>query len=273
MKSIILCADDYGICLPVGEGIRQLVALKRLTAVSCMSSAPAWPLESALLKPLREQIDVGLHFNLTLGFDHSVPSLGTWLKKSLWAQIDQVAVAKAFLEQLNRFESAWGEAPDFIDSHQHVHIFPGIRNRLFQLIVKRYPAERRPWIRWVTPHLTGHDAPLKALILRVLSIGFAQKARLAGLSLPCGFEGIYSLSDKVDIATLMPGWLRRAKPGTVLMCHPSMSAEQDPEGIGLARLQEYQYLCGTAFDDACRCEKVTLSRWCNSQADTQLPLI
>jgi len=264
MKPIILCADDYGVCLPVGAGIRELVTLRRLTAVSCMSSALDWPAEAALLKPLRSQIDVGLHFNLTLGFENAVPSLTTWLKNSLTGHIDQVAVEGALLQQLDRFESVWGAPPDFIDGHQHVHIFPGIRNHLFRLIIERYPEGKRPWIRLVTPQLTGHDAPMKALILRMLSIGFAQDARLAGLELPSGFAGLYSLSGTAAFPAMMAGWLRRSSPGTVLMCHPSICAEHDPEGIGQARLREYQYLRGMEFDDTCKREQVTLARFCST---------
>ena len=261
MKSIILCADDYGLCEPVGAGIRELVVRRCLSAVSCMSSAPAWPEEAALLKPLRDQIDVGLHFNLTLGFAAPAPGLTTWLKNSLTGQSDLVAVEKAFLQQLDLFESVWGSPPDFIDGHQHVHVFPGIRHRLLQLISKRYPVGMRPWIRLVTPPLTGHDAPLKALIVRMLSLGFARNARQAGLDLPRGFAGLYSLSGTADFPAMMAGWLRHSAPGTVVMCHPSLCAEHDPDGIGQARLQEFQYLRSSAFDDTCTRLGITLARF------------
>jgi len=264
LKPIILCADDYGVSPSVGAGIRELVAARRLSAVSCLSTAPTWPEEAVLLKPLRAQIDVGLHFNLTLGFGHSAPSLMRWIGCSLTGHIGHAAVERELKQQLDRFESAWGEPPDFIDGHQHVHIFPGIRDHLFRLLADRYPAGRRPWIRRVNPVLTGHDAPIKALVLKLLSCGFSKNARQAGLALNSGFAGLYSLSEKADFPTMMSGWLRWAQPGTLLMCHPGICSEPDPEGIGPTREREFHYLRGKEFGEALNREGIVLVRFDSS---------
>jgi predicted glycoside hydrolase/deacetylase ChbG (UPF0249 family) len=163
LKQIIMCADDYGITPAVGDGIRQLVVAQRLSAVSCISNAPGWPGEAVLLKRLHGKIDVGLHFNLTLGFTQPAKSLSEWIRKSLTCQIDHLFVEREFSKQLDLFESAWGVTPDFIDGHHHVHIFPGIRKIIFHLLSNRYSATEVPWIRQVKPALIGHDAHLKAL--------------------------------------------------------------------------------------------------------------
>lgn len=261
MKPIILCADDYGISPSVGAGIRELVAKGRLSAVSCISNAPAWPQEAILLKPLRNHIDVGLHFNLTLGFTDTAPPLSGWIKNSLTGHIDQEHIRQEFRQQLDRFESAWGSPPDFVDGHQHVHIFPGIRCCLFRQLVNQYAIAKRPWIRRVTPSLIGHDAPMKTLILNMLSINFVKEAHIAGLKLSGAFAGAYSLSPQANFPAMMAGWLQRATPGTVLMCHPGMSADQDPEDIGQTRVQEFRYLTGEEFDKLCKREKINLRRF------------
>jgi chitin disaccharide deacetylase len=261
MKPIILCADDYGVTLSVGAGIRELIATRRLSAVSCMSIAPTWPAEAALLKPLRGRIDVGLHFNLTLGFGRPAPSLNQWLKDSLSGRIKKVTVEREFSDQLNRFESAWGGPPDFIDGHHHVHIFPGIRDLIFRQLVEHYPEAQRPWVRQVNPSLIGHDAPLKALVLQMLSIGFVQAARVAGLTITNGFAGLYSQSAQTNYPDMMIGWLRRARPGTLLMCHPGMVDEQDPEGTGAARVREFNYLRSQDFEVALSNERIVLARF------------
>lgn len=261
LKPVILCADDYAVTPAVSRGIRELAECRRLSAVSCMSTAPAWSEQAALLRPLRERIDVGLHFNLTLGFDRTVPGLASWLGSSLTGRIDRTLVERELLNQLECFEALWGEPPDFIDGHQHVHIFPGIRQPLLRLLSERYPAAQRPWVRRVSPALRGHDAPLKALSLRMLNAGLVRQARRRGIILTPAFAGLYSLSAQADYPAMMAGWLRRAVPGTLLMCHPSSSAEQDPDGIGEARLREFHYLRGQEFEDSLKREGVALVRF------------
>jgi chitin disaccharide deacetylase len=261
MKPIILCADDYGVSQSIGEGIRQLVAARRLSAVSCLSTAPLWPMEAALLKPFSGRIDVGLHFNLTLGFSSPVRSLNSWIIDSLCGRIEKNIVEKALRTQLEQFEAIWGEKPAFIDGHQHVHIFPGIRGIIFRLVVERYPQAQRPWIRRVNPPITGHDAPFKALALRILSVGFSTAALQAKLLLTNGFAGLYSLSAGAQYSQFMDGWLQRASPMTLLMCHPGLSALEDPDGIGGARINEFQYLQSEEFAVLLKNEKVALVRF------------
>lgn len=264
MKPIVLCADDYGITQAVGAGIRELTAARRLSAVTCMSSAPMWPAEAELLKPLQDKIDVGFHFNLTLNLGHSsVKNLTAWIISGLSGHINKDLVEREFLQQLERFESCWGKPPDFIDGHQHVHILPGIRRPLLRLLAERYPKAGRPWIRRVNPLLTGHDAPLKALILKILSMGFVKDARLAGLEVSNYFAGLYSLTATANFAAMMSGWLRQSQPGTVLMCHPSISAAQTPDGNGPARKREFQYLRSREFIKACENENIILTSFRN----------
>ena len=168
-------------------------------------------------------------------------------------------VEREFLQQLESFESSWGKPPDFIDGHQHVHIFPGIRRPILRLLAKRYSEAERPWIRRVNPLLSGHDAPIKALLLKILSIGFVRDCRQAGLIMSDYFAGLYSLTPTADFPAMMAGWLRQSQPGTVLMCHPSISAAQTPDGNGPARGREFQYLRSREFIKACENEKIIVT--------------
>ncbi len=263
MKPIILCADDYGATPPIGVAIRTLVAQGRLSAVSCLSDAPLWPAEAALLRPLRSGIDVGLHFNLTLGLATPKKDLGGWLKNCLSGAVDRQSVTTEFENQLDRFESIWGGAPDFIDGHQHVHVFPVIRNCIFSALSKRYRPTGMPWLRRVNPSLRGHDALLKALVVRLVSLGFSKMAQRAGARLSGQFAGLYSLSGQADFPTMMAGWLRRAQAGDLLMCHPGSEVSGDPDGIGAARLNEFTYLSSADFQHLCAHEKITLARFKN----------
>ena len=42
-RSITLCADDYGLHPAVDAAVQQLAESGRLSATSCMTTAPRWP--------------------------------------------------------------------------------------------------------------------------------------------------------------------------------------------------------------------------------------
>ena len=51
-----------------------------------------------------------------------------------------VAEIRAEIErQLDTFEKHLGFPPDHIDGHEHVHVLPGIRQSLFEVVSRRYP--------------------------------------------------------------------------------------------------------------------------------------
>src|SRR5512138_3236227 len=86
MKTVTLCADDFGLNEPVSRGIIELAEASRLSAVSCMSASPHWREHASWLAPLRGKIDIGLHLTLTglaplglmpqLAPDGTLPALG-----------------------------------------------------------------------------------------------------------------------------------------------------------------------------------------------------
>ncbi|PYL27152.1 MAG: hypothetical protein DMF45_13020 [Verrucomicrobia bacterium] len=66
---MIVCADDYGCSDDANRAIVELVAARRVSAVSCMAGLPHCAPDN--LKPLLEHadhIDVGLHFTVTARF-------------------------------------------------------------------------------------------------------------------------------------------------------------------------------------------------------------
>lgn len=261
MNTFILCADDYAVTPEVSEGIRQLVQQKRLSAVSCMVTSPFWETEAESLATLRDSADVGLHFNLTLGFDQDMPSLGKLILQSISGRIDRHWVRSELHKQLDLFEKHWGTRPDFVDGHQHVHVFPGVRDTLIGELAGRYREGDRPWIRQVNPSLTGHDTFIKALVLRLLARGFSRHARKNGFQLSGDFSGLYSLSPHADYPALMAKWLRATSENNLIMCHPGLASKQDPDGISATRYREWQYLRSDAFSKLCQQNKVAPGRF------------
>ncbi len=49
-----------------------------------------------------------------------------------WLRPEDLEVEIA--RQFSAFQSAFGRAPDYVDGHQHIHVFPQIREALLRVI-------------------------------------------------------------------------------------------------------------------------------------------
>ncbi len=256
--TVVLCADDYAQSSAISHGILALIEAGRLSATSCMADAPHWPAHAAWLRPHAGRIDIGLHFNLTHGFDGQHTGIGPWIIRSLCGRLDRQALRQHLLNQLQAFEAAMGRAPDFIDGHQHVHLLPGIRQVLFDVLAEF--TGPRPYLRLATPPLDGHDSPAKAAVLRALALGFARQARQRGLRLNAAFDGLYSLQPQADFAGMMQQWLNRAGPGSLIMCHPGEASADASDPIAATRPRELAHLGSDAFAAQLQSAGVRLGR-------------
>ncbi|WP_052063553.1 ChbG/HpnK family deacetylase [Nitrincola sp. A-D6] len=243
MKSVVLCADDFGLSAEINEGILQLLECQRLSAVSCMTCLPYWNSSALTLNTLRSRAAIGLHFNLTES--PRAVSLGHLMQQSLTGRLDHQWVRDELQRQLDDFENVLGCRPDFVDGHQHVQVFPGIRQVLIEVLQTRY-TDQQPWVRRVAPHLTGHDALVKALVLRLMSTGFATQMRRQQLPLTQAFAGLYSLNPNADFASLLHGWINQLPDGGLIMCHPGATGKS-VTGLALTRQRELAYLSGDSF--------------------------
>jgi predicted glycoside hydrolase/deacetylase ChbG (UPF0249 family) len=262
-KSVIACADDFAIHAAASDGIAKLAAMGRLSATSAMVLSPRWPQDVAQLHELRDQFDVGLHLDWTSDFavaaGHGMP-LGAAMRRAVLAGFEQ-AQAKAVIErQLDLFEAHWKAAPDFVDGHQHVQQFAGIRDALMAVLQRRYGTQS------VKPYLRISRAPpgLADLKSRVISAMGADA--LESIAVSTGFKragglfGIYNFRGNGSrYAALMAIWLARAPAAAILMCHPAQSAEPGDE-IGVARAQEFAYLASDEFATALQTAGVIIAR-------------
>ena len=195
---IALCADDYAQSEGVDAAIGELLHLKRLSAVSCFSTAPRWLSHAA--PALRELpkgcADIGLHFNLTEGFGQASPyRLPHLILRSFVQALDPGWMTRMLHAQLDAFEQGWGDAPDFIDGHQHVHQLPVVRQVLLQVVKERY-AGRPLWIRNTLP--TDPRWGGKARILQWLGgAALERDLKRASRHSNSGFAGVYGF-DRPD---------------------------------------------------------------------------
>ena len=211
IKGVILCADDFAIHASASEGIADLATQGRLSATSAMVLSPRWAQDVALLRPLRDQVDVGLHLDWTSDFamaaGHGL-SLKAAMLKALIGGFDPVSARTVIDRQLDAFEAHWQAPPDFVDGHQHVQQFAGIRQALVQALSSRYGSMSvKPYLRVSRP--APGMADLKSRIIAAMGANAIEKiADQASLACSKALLGIYDFSGpSTRYAQLMKGWL------------------------------------------------------------------
>jgi predicted glycoside hydrolase/deacetylase ChbG (UPF0249 family) len=258
LRRIWLCADDYGISPAVDRGIRDLIGRGRLNATSAMVVAPSFGNEAvkALLDTRRAAI--GLHVTLTAPFEPLTDfttlrggrflTLTNVLGMAMARRLDRTALEREIGAQLQAFADAFGRPPDFVDGHQHVHIFPQVRDAFVRAVVAQAP---NAWVRQCG-RISSQPRKLqdrKGLLLDILSIGFRRRARRAGLHFNPAFAGTYSFAPDTDFAALFPTFLEGLPNGGLVMCHPGfVDAELERlDPLTTTREREYAYLNGEDF--------------------------
>ena len=273
-RRIWLCADDYGISPGVNRAIRDLIENGRLNATSAMMVGPAIGRdEVTALKQATEAnatCAIGLHVTLTAPFRpltmHFRPVEGglflphtTLLRRGLTGRLDSELIHTEVVEQLAAFVDLFGRFPDFVDGHQHVQLFPGVRTAFLAAVKQAAPAA---WIRQCgrdRPWAQRLDSP-KALVLDILSTQFRNRAARAGLAFNPAFAGAYDFTQQPDFGALMRQFIQGMPEGGVVMCHPGFVDDVltglDP--LTVQREREYEFLRGDQFLPLLAANEVTL---------------
>lgn len=255
---ITLCVDDFGQHSGIDKAVCSLLELKRISAVSCMSMAPRWTSHSApMLRERSGMGDYGLHFNLTENFGKSRNNnLSSLILRSYLHRLESEGLTTLLQQQLDAFETTLGRTPDFIDGHQHVHQLPMVRDALLKVIQQRYP-QHAPWIRNTRPANSRWGG--KAIILNYLGgSALDKKLKKASLSSNNGFAGVYGFNTD-DYAGCFEEWLKAARSGMLVMCHPATTLEKN-DAISAQRLLEYKFFCSEQFPQMLARHRVSLER-------------
>ncbi len=262
-KNVIVCADDFAVNASVSLGIAELASLGRISATSVMVLSERWPQDVAMLRPLRDRIDVGLHLDWTSEFacvaGHGI-SLGAAMRRALLFGFDYTQASSVIELQLDLFEAHWQAPPDYVDGHQHVQQFDGIRQALVDVLVRRYADQlRKPYLRISRP--PSGCSNLKSLVIAWMGANALEVVVAnACLTSTKALLGVYDLKDKpARYGHLMERWLALSPNQGIIMCHPALAIEPGDE-IGAARVQEYAYLAGTGFAAALQQAQVRLVR-------------
>ena len=265
VRTLMLCADDFGQTPGISSAIAQLAHAGRLSATACLTNGAHWRSQAPVLRSLPRAVQRGLHVNLTEGAPLSpelrrvwtqFPTLPALIVQAHLRRLPQAAIGAEFEAQRAAFSEAAGQVPDFIDGHQHIHHLPGVRDVLLATLG-----------RMATPPAVRSTA-------RPLGVGFGVKrfliAQTGGVALQrllsrqrirhnASLLGVYDF-EAVDYRTLMQGWLALLPvDGGLLFCHPGaagVDAGDDP--IAAARVRELAYLGSAAFSDDLAAAEVQL---------------
>ena len=274
-RRIWLCADDYGIAPGVSTAIRDLVVRGHLNAASAMMPAPSCSRSEAralnMLNATAPRVAIGLHVTLTAPFrplsmdyaplrDGAFLPLAETLRLALLRRLRRDPLRREVEAQLHAFIDLFGRPPDFVDGHQHVQLFPQIRDAVLLATRELAPSA---WLRQCgrSLPLARRFADRKGLLLDLLSRGFRRRARQLGLRTNPGFAGTYDYGAPADFPALFPRFLEGLPDGGVVMCHPGfVDAElQRLDPLTDLREREYAFFAQSSFPDLLAAHGATLA--------------
>lgn len=275
IKHVILCADDYGLNAAVSQAIITLLQHQRLSAVSCLTTTAGWPQQAGMLKSFHQQVDIGLHFNLTegnalssgyckkYGRFYSLPAL---IVRAFFRRLDVAILAQECEAQLKQFIEVMGFLPDFIDGHQHVHQLPQVRTALLH-IYQKYWHDKKAYVRLVyqQPKAIGVFNKIKQFIIQLCgSLELEHLLIHAEIPYNSSFAGVYSFSRASSYRQIFLYFLANIKNKGLIMCHPGQLAAHNmdiADVISAARQQEYDYLSSEQFNKDCEISGVRITKF------------
>ena len=261
-RQIWLCADDYGISPSVNAAIRELILRGRINATSVMTAAPYLSADEAdaldQLNSGEKRAALGLHVTLTAPFKplsegfaplrhgHFLP-LPKMMRAAIARRLRPELLTIEIATQVQAFIMTFGRPPDFIDGHQHVHLFPQVRDAVLKVAADAAP---NAWLRQCgRPRSAPRLHLAKELLLDVLSVGFRRKARQLGVATNPAFAGAYDFTGKPDFAATFPRFLAGLPDGGLIMCHPGLVDDElkrlDP--LTHQREREFAYFSSDEF--------------------------
>ena len=252
-RRVVVCADDFGVSPRADEAMLRLAWEGAISAISAFALRRPADAGFTALRQLPPAVSVGLHFNLTEpGLDAPAQPLASWLARSIVPlALDRKRLHAELQRQCGSFEERVGRSPDFIDGHQHVHQFRGVRESVLSVVRERYGGKvavrtTRP-CRW----RGAKAAAIAALGGRAL----ARELQAQGVTTNRDFAGVYDFSTRVSYANRMAGWLDDIADLGLVMCHPQLADARVPSP---AREAEFAFLSSATWRHMRRARGIAL---------------
>ncbi len=239
---LIVNADDYGYFACVSRGILKAASLGAVSATGILANGPKLEEQVGWLREY-DGLDLGAHLNLTarspltLAMARKLQSSGgrfpnafAMAGRILAGQIPLETVREEWRAQIETLLSC-GLELRFLNSHEHVHMLPGLFSLTLQIATEyRIPQVRLTRAEWLPS--SGFTAFLRNLPIQAM----------ASINKPCASAATplcigLGRSGKLDYSYLET-LFRRLQPGRTyeLMCHPGSF---DPAEITDPRLLSY----------------------------------
>ena len=221
-----------------------------------MAASLHWPQDAELLNGIEDidcgefgRIQVGLHLVLAsekplgrmscVGEDGKLPGPDRLLAKILTRQIDPDEFYAEIERQFAAFKVARGLEPDFVDAHQHVHVYPILR-KLVASATKRHAPNA--WVRVPNDRLSAIlTRPFAGIAIgsAVHSLGFRSALAKTGLRSNVSFAGHYDFGDEYQ--EYLPSFFNNVSLFHLIMCHPG-TADLKEDPIARARVSEAEII-------------------------------
>jgi predicted glycoside hydrolase/deacetylase ChbG (UPF0249 family) len=188
------------------------------------------------------------------------PPLNAMLRLATARRLQPEPLASEIQAQLEKFIKVFGRPPDFLDGHQHIQLFPQVRDAFLRIVAERAPTA---WVRQCGRARAGRRLrDHKALVLDILSLGFRRKARKLGITVNPAFAGSYAFKARANYARLFPHFLSGLPDGGLIMCHPGVvdTELKGLDSLTTLREQEFAYFNSDAFLQVLAEHNVALAR-------------
>ena len=250
MKQLIVNADDFGLHENINRGIIEGHNTGCVTSASLMAGAPAFE-HAVALATAYPQLGIGVHLTLVGGLPITEPgtipsivdgegvlctSYPTFLKKYCLAGIHLEDVHRELTAQVKKIVST-GINITHLDSHQHMHVVPGILDivlsiaKEFNIQAIRIPAEPLLFVGGFKP---SAGRMIGRIGLSTLASLARFKVRQAGFAAPDHFYGMLAGGSMEE--RLLLNIIDNLSDGiTEVMVHPGL------DDVALNRVFNWQY--------------------------------
>jgi len=222
VKYLIVTADDLGLAKSVNEGIAKAFRDGIVNSISVIPTGEAFEDALKIIKDLKLE-EIGAHLALTetkplLSSSKFYKNHNRFFKDIFFGKIAPDAIYKELKAQLELLKNA-GVKITHINSHEHIHMVPGILDifislaKEFNIPALRYPRGDRPVRAFSIGDL------YKKSILSYFSSHAARLFKSSGLLYMDHFLGLLDAGKlKEDLLIKMLGSLKDGV--TELVCHP-----------------------------------------------------
>jgi hopanoid biosynthesis associated protein HpnK len=232
VKRLIVNADDFGMTHGINRGIVEASREGIVTATSIMVTG--WAFEEAVrLARENPQLDIGLHLSLTVGKPASndaavhrqFASRGTFglgnkdILIGLILRTISPSVAHREIEAQFKKASDTRLPITHIDGHESIHLFPGIRERVFHLVERYHIPFVRHSYEGMSLRSIGKLRRWKKVLLSLFGLGFRRHIRRRGIGTTDHYYGAFDAGylGKERLVAM----ISRLQEGTSeIMCHP-----------------------------------------------------